>query len=205
MTETITTGTREPHAAGSVCAQCAKTFATEEMVASGERIFCRACYQSLRAELEAVVAAMSTDVNYFMASVGAVLGGAVGALVWWGFTVTTHIAFGLVAVIIGFLVGHGAVRFAGGKRSRGLQALSIVVAVASYLLASYLVNMTFINRAMAEQGESLRVSFPPDGLLLFVRVISLGFGLMDLVFLGIVVYQAWAIPRPILLPPEMAS
>ncbi len=187
------------------CAQCSKALTGSDTVAAGDRFFCRSCYVSLRAELEAVVASMSADVNYGQAAVGAVLGGVVGALAWWGFTVLTHIAFGLFAVAIGFLVGHGAVRFAGGKRSGGLQALSIAVALLSYLGAIYLVNMTFINKALDSQGEAFRVGFPPQSLDLLVRVVTLDFGVMDLVFLAIVVYEAWKIPRPIALPPEAAA
>ena len=129
----------------------------------------------------------------------------IGALAWWGFTVLTHIAFGLFAVAIGYLVGHGAVRFAGGKRSGGLQALSIGVALLSYLFAIYLVNMTFINKALGEQGEAFRVGFPPQSLGLLIRVVTVDVGVMDLVFLAIVVYEAWKIPRPLTLPPEAAA
>jgi len=111
----------------------------------------------------------------------------------------------LFAVAIGYLAGHGAVRFAGGKRSGGLQALSIAVALLSYLGAIYLVNMTFINKALATQGEALRVGFPPQSLELLIRVVTVDFGVMDLVFLAIVVYEAWKIPRPIALPPGAAA
>src|SRR5439155_53586 len=85
----------------------------------------------------------------------AVLGGAAGALAWWGFTVLTEISFGLVAVVIGFLAGHGAVRFAGGKRGTGLQAIAVTVGALSFLVAAYLVNMTFINQTLQQRGEGL--------------------------------------------------
>ena len=191
-------------AAAETCAQCGRTLALNDRVDAGDRAFCRSCYASLRAELEKVAAAMSADVNYVNAATGAVLGGAAGVLLWWGFTVMTHIGFGLIAVAIGFLVGFGAVRFAGGKRSVGLQALAIGVSLVSFLCASYLVNMTFINKALAEQGDSFRVVFPPASMDLAYRVIALNFGAMDFVFLAIVLYQAWSIPKPIALPPAAA-
>jgi len=205
MSESESEGTPDTAAVASTCAQCSKSLVADDTVASGGRFFCRSCYVSLRAELEAAVASMSVDMNYVQAAVGAVLGGLVGALAWWGFTVLTHIAFGLFAVAIGFLVGHGVVRFAGGKRSGGLQALSIAVALLSYLGAIYLVNMTFINKALATQGEAFRVGFPPQSLGLLIRVVTVDVGVMDLVFLAIVVYEAWKIPRPIALPPEAAA
>lgn len=194
-----------PAAAAEACAQCGKTLTPEDRVVTGDRVFCRSCYASLRAELEQAVTSMSSDVNYVNATIGALLGGAVGALVWWGFTVVTSIAFGLIAVAIGFLTGYGAVKFAGDKRSGGLQAISIAAALVSYAIATYLVNMTFANRALAAGGEGLRLAFPPQSLDLFVKVVSFDFGLMDLVFLAILVYEAWKIPRPVALPPNAAA
>jgi len=205
MNESTNPGAGSTSEATEVCAQCSKTLSPEDRVASGDRLFCRSCYTMLRAELEQAVQEMSTDVNYVNATIGAVLGGAVGVLVWWGFTALTHIALGLVAIVIGFLVGFGAVRFAGGKRSGGLQVLSIGVAVLSFVSATYLVNMTFINKALSEQGDTFRIGFPPANLDLLFRVVSADFGVMDLVFLAIVVYEAWKIPKPLVLPSDATS
>lgn len=69
----------------------------------------------------------------------------------------------------------------------------------SYATATYLVNMTFINRALAARGDLFRVSFPPTSLESGYHVLSASFGVMDLVFLAIVVYEAWRIPRPLQL------
>jgi hypothetical protein len=111
--------------------------------------------------------------------------------------VPTKIGFGLVAVVIGLLVGHGTLLFAGGKRSRGLQLMPVVVGGLSFLVAVYLVNMTFINQALAQRGEGWRVGFPPPSLGVFYSVIAANFGIMKLVFLGIIMYEGWFIPRPI--------
>jgi hypothetical protein len=205
VTDLVGSGASSSPVAAETCAQCGKTLTHGDRVASGDRVFCRTCYASLRAQLEATVAELSSDINYANATIGAVLGGAAGALLWWGFTAVTHLSLGLVAIAIGYLTGLGAVRFAGGKRSAGLQAISIVVSLASYLVATFLVNMTFLNQAFAKDGESFRVAFPPQNFQLFVKVLSAGFGMMDLVFLAIVVYEAWKIPRPIVLPPDAAA
>lgn len=188
-------------AATETCAQCGRILTPEDRVAAGDRVFCRACYASLRAELEQAIGAMSSDINYLNATVGAVLGGTVGALLWWGITVATSMSFGLVAIAIGFLAGFGAVKFAGGKRSGGLQAIAITVSLVSYAIATYLVNMTFVNRALAAQGETFRLAFPPQNPELFLKAVMLDFGLMDGVFLAIVIWEAWKIPRPLSLPP----
>lgn len=184
----------------ALCAQCGKPLTPDDTVHAGGKTFCRSCYAELRAHLDAAVQAMSSNVNYVNAAIGAVLGGAAGVLLWWAFTVVTKISLGLVAIAIGFAVGWSTVRFAGGKRSGGLQIVSVTVAALSYLVATYLVNMTFINRALAEQGESSRIAFPPQNVVLLGNVLKANFGVMDVVFLAIVVYEAWKIPRPIRLP-----
>ena len=185
---------------GEVCSRCGKALTGDDRVAAGEHVFCRSCYDTLRHEVHQAVEQMSSDVPYPMAALGAVLGGAAGAAIWWGFTVVTKISFGLIAVAIGYLVGHGAVRFAGGKRSRGLQILALIVAVASFVAATYLVNRTFFNRQFAEQTDAFRIGLVPQSFDLFVKVVSTGFGLMDWVFLAITAWQAWSIPKPIALP-----
>jgi len=182
------------------CGRCQAALNESERVTAGDRVFCRTCYDILKLQLRTGVAAMSQDINYPLAAVGALLGGIVGALAWWGVAVLTKIGFGLVAVVIGLLVGHGTLRFAGGKRSVGLQIMAVAVGTLSFLVAVYLVNMTFINELLAQRGDTLRVSFPPKGLAMFYNVIAANFGIMKLVFLAIIMYEAWFIPRPIKLP-----
>ncbi len=182
------------------CAQCSRLLTATDRVAAGDRVFCTSCHDSLRLELESAVRAMSEDINYVNATVGAVLGGAVGVLAWWGFTAATKWSIGILAVGIGWAVGWGAMRFAGGKRSQGLQMLAAGVAIASWVMANFLVNMTFVNRALAAQGETFRVTFPPQSLDLFAKVVANNFGVMDVVFLAIMVWEAWKMPRPIRLP-----
>jgi hypothetical protein len=183
----------------ATCTRCERTVTENDRVEASGRLFCRSCYEALQFELRRAVDTMSKDVNYPMAVTGALLGGGLGVLAWWGFTVLTNVAFGLVAVAIGFLAGQGAARFAGGKRTVGLQALAVAVAAGCFIVASYLVNMTFINQHLASRGEMWRVPFPPPNLAVVYQVLAAGFGLMDVVFLAIVVWQAWIIPRPVKL------
>lgn len=191
-------------AAAERCAQCDRLLTPADRVAAGDRVFCRSCHEKLRMELETAVQAMSEDINYGNAALGAVLGGIVGVLVWWGFTAATKWSLGLIAVGVGWAVGWGTLKFAGGKRSRGLQILSATVAVASWVAANFLVNATFVNRALAEKGDAFRVGIPPESIDLFIRVVSANFGIMDVVFLAIMVWEAWKLPRPVRLPARPA-
>ena len=181
------------------CAQCG-TLVTDGMEheVTDDGTFCRTCFEALKEQVRQIIQAQREDIPYPMAMLGAVLGGAVGVLTWWGFTVVTEIAFGLVAVVIGFAVGKGILLLTGNKRALGLQILSTAVAGISFFYASYLVNRTFVLQVVAERGEEIVLPLlPAPGLL--VKVIGLDFGLMDLVFLAIVLYQAWKIPAPIQL------
>jgi hypothetical protein len=184
----------------STCARCEKALTDTDRVEASGRAYCRGCYETLRYELRRAVEATSKDVNYPMAVLGALVGGALGVLLWWGFTVVTNFALGLVAIAIGFLVAQGAMRLAGGKRTVGIQILCVVVAGVAFFVATYLVNMTFINRLLATRGELWRIPYVPPNVVLFYRVVGTGFGIMDLVFLGIVMWEAWIIPRPLRLP-----
>src|SRR3989304_3948741 len=62
------------------CARCEKTLTESDRVAAQDRVFCRSCYEVLKFELKRTVASMSENINYPMAVLGAVLGGAAGVL-----------------------------------------------------------------------------------------------------------------------------
>ena len=148
--------------------------------------------------------AQGQDVNYPAAALGGLAGAVAGVLAWWGFTVLTSVAFGLVAIVIGVAVGKGVVMASGNKRHRNLQALSLLVSMAAFFYASYLVNRTFIQRAYAEKGEAVALPLLPEPGL-FLAVVSGGFGVMDLVFLAIVGYEAWKIPAPLAIVANPAA
>src|SRR2546426_3463418 len=136
------------------CARCRAALRESDRVTAEDRVFCRTCYDILKLELRRGVATMSEDINYPRAVLGAVLGGVVGVLAWWGFTVLTKIGFGLVAVGIGFLVGQGTARFAGGKRSVGLQAGFGAVGAVSFLVGGLPVTTAVLyTAALPRRGE----------------------------------------------------
>ena len=179
------------------CAQCSTVLREgEDRETTEEGVFCRPCFNNLTVQLRQAIEAQGTEINYSMAVVGGLLGAGIGIGAWWGFTVVTNIVFGLVAVVIGFTVGKGVIILSGDKRSQGLQILSVAIAALSFFYATFLVNRTFILRDYAERGEEVDIPLLPSPELFF-EVVRLGFRIMDLVFLAIVVYQAWKIPAPL--------
>src|SRR3989442_9145417 len=143
------------------CARCRAALRESDRVTAEDRVFCRTCYDILKLELRRGVATMSEDINYPRAVLGAVLGGVVGVLAWWGFTVLTKIGFGLVAVVIGFLVGQGTARFARGKRSVGLQAVFGPGGGLSLLGGGFPLQHNVLNKAALPRRGVGRREIPP--------------------------------------------
>ncbi len=181
------------------CSECGTVlFEGQDRQATDDGTFCRPCFERLTAQVHHAIAAQGTDINYSMALIGGLVGAVVGVVAWWGFTVLTRVAFGLVAVVIAFTVGKGTIMLAGGKRHRNLQIMSVAIATLSFFYASYLVNRSFALKYFADQGKSVVLPLVPAPDL-FLNLLMADFGVMDLVFLAIVVYQAWKIPAPLQL------
>jgi hypothetical protein len=186
-----------PPAIAVQCSEC-NTQITDGMERqnSGDQTFCQPCFNNLHARMEQAITAQGTDINYSFGFAGAALGGALGAMAWWGFTVLTEIQFGLVAVIIGIAVGKGAVMFTGNKRSVGLQIMSVGVAAISFAYGSYLVNRTFLMQALSADGENVVLPLFPNPEI-FMNVVGLSFGMFEVLFLGFALWEAWKIPAPV--------
>jgi hypothetical protein len=178
------------------CAECGTRLAGDaDRVVTDGGTFCRACFDALRAQLDRAERAQSEDVPVPAALAGGLAGAAVGAGIWWGFTVMTGISFGLVAIVIGYAVGKGVLLGSGGKRSVQLQGLSAGVAGVAYFYATYLVNRSFYHRALGEDAGGLQLPLVP-GPALFVEVVRVGLNAFDLIFLAIVLWEAWRLPAP---------
>jgi hypothetical protein len=181
------------------CAECGTPLAEgQDRQETDGKTFCRSCFERLTHELGRALEQQGQDINYPMALLGGLAGAALGVLAWWGFTVMTSIAFGLVAVVIGIAVGKGVTMLSGGKRHLNLQILSVVIALVGFAYATYLVNRTFIERALVEEGQQMALPWLPSPEL-FMNVVRLDFGIMDVVFLAIVAWEAWKIPAPVAL------
>lgn len=158
------------------CAQCGKPLGADEGVVAQGRRFCKGCFEALASVVRGAVQAQSADVSYPAAIAGAVAGGAVGAVAWYLFVRVTHWYLGIVAIVIGYAVGKGISIATGGKRSESLQYLSAGVSLAAFVAASCAVNFYL--------GGPSRLW---------------DFGLAELVFGAITVYEGWIAVRPLQL------
>lgn len=176
------------------CAQCECRLEPEFAVRTENAAFCKPCYEALKATVEEQVATQSQGINWLGAVIMGLMGAALGAGVWWLFTVLTSWSVGIIAVGIGFAAGVGVVAGSGGKRSRALQALSVVLSMAGFFVGQYWVVRTFVLREAENQGGFIELPVMPNVELLTTVITNMG--VMELVFLGIVVWQAWSIPNP---------
>ena len=163
--------------------------------------FCRPCFVRLNDEVNQAIAAQSEGIGYPVAAVGGLAGAVLGVLVWCGFTVITGIRLGLVAVAIGFAVGKGVVMLSGNKRHLNLQLLAVGISFVAYVYASFLINRTIILQNLAEGGQVVQIALLPNPELFF-GIVTAGAKAFDLIFLAIVIYEAWKIPAPLQLDPQ---
>lgn len=180
------------------CAECGTNVPADLAVRTENATFCGDCFATLTRAVEEALADQSRGINYGGAVLGGALGGMLGAAVWWGFTTLTNIQFGLVAVVIGWGVGKGVTIMSGHKRALSLQLISVLLAAVSYGLATYWVFLSAFRSYVAENNLDGSLPFLPTPEL-FIEVFTAGFEMFDLIFLAIVLWQAWKIPAPISL------
>ena len=127
--------------------------------------------------------------NLIGAIAGGLAGAALGAAIWAGVSHFLSIEFGLVAIVVGFLTGGGVSLGAQGAKGLPFQVLAAVIALFGYLGAKILIVLL----ALRDQAPDLPLLDPQTlGLIQEVMISSTDF--FDLLFLGIVVYSAWAVP-----------
>lgn len=182
------------------CLECDTPIADgQDAVRTARGSFCRPCFAHLQDQVHRLVAVQSQDIDYPRAVAGAVLGGAAGAALWWGVTVVTRVAFGLLAIVIGIAVGKGVLTFTGGKRAQSLQVLSVGVAAVAYVVGMYLTSHTFIAQYLREHGRATELPLVPTSVDYALQVLRTGFRPFDLIFLAIAMHQAWKLPAPLRL------
>lgn len=112
-------------AAGSACAVCAGAIA-DTYFAAGQQVVCPSCRDRYLAES----AAGSGVARLGRAAALGIGAGVVGASIWYGIRIATDMELGIVAVVIGLLVG-GAVR--AGSQRRGGAGYQLLAVALTYL------------------------------------------------------------------------
>jgi hypothetical protein len=181
--------------AAVTCVSCKTPIAGEFYQVNGQTI-CSNC----RSRFSAFAAAPSNPANFALAF-GAGLGAGFGGfLLYYVVLFLTHINFGLIAIVVGWMVG-AAVRWGSrGFGGRAYQALAAAIAYVA-ICANYLPAILRMGAAIAkEHGRSIGLDFYPRTFLMSLTAPWIGgVDIIGWLILGFGVYQAWQMNRPIKL------
>lgn len=114
------------------CSRCAKVF-TEDYYETGGKMICGAC----KSRIENQVSGGSGMVRFVKATALGVPAAAIGAGIYYGISALTGYEFGLVAIVIGLLVG-GAVRIGSNGRGGWLYQTMAVVLTYCAIASTYI-------------------------------------------------------------------
>jgi hypothetical protein len=125
---------------------------------------------------------------------GGLLAGLVAAVLatalWYAVVVVSHYQLGIVAIVVGFLIGQAVVLGASSRGSIVLVAISLVLTLVALVLSEYLIVLNFVSQ---EIGESIDVIQPP-ALALEIVIESVKADPLTLAFWAIALFQAFTIP-----------
>ena len=185
----------EEGAATPVCALCQTPLYSSYFEANGETV-CERCCFALRESRES-----GSRAGRLLRAAGAGFGAAIGgSILYWAILAMTGYEFGLIAIVVGFLVG-GAVRM--GSASRGgvpYQLLAMFLTYAS-IVSTFIPDILEMvrNQAGAEQPAG-----PLVEVLMMAAIIGIAFAapflmglenIIGIVIIGIGLYEAWKINR----------
>jgi hypothetical protein len=105
--------------AARTCTACRASMTGEYYLANAQ-IVCPACRDRLEAE-------MDRPGNIPMALLLGAGGGAVGAAIWYAVVAITDYQIGLIAILVGWLVGRGVLKGSKERGGAGYQALAMVL------------------------------------------------------------------------------
>ncbi len=137
--------------------------------------------------------------------VGAVVGAVLASVLWYGVVALSGWQVGIVAVVVGFIVGKAVVFGAGGRGSIPLVAISALATLAALVMSEYLIVYHFIAQEFGSDGLISVVQ--PIDFVATVAIESVSADPLTLLFWGFALFQAVAIPwaamRPAAAPSPM--
>jgi len=174
------------------CAACSASIREPYYFAINGKSFCAQCHDRLRAS-------QGTPASRFFAALGWGGGAAlVGAAIYYGIRAATGYELGLVAIVVGVLVGKGVVRGARGLGGGGYQFMAILLTYFAIVL-TYVPEMVRIWSEQTAHDPSgigrFITAFMMIGLTLFSPVVVGVQAPLSLVITAIALYEAWKITR----------
>ena len=179
-----------------VCTRCSKpinptdeyTIVKTSKQGDVESALCPQC----RAVFQDAIEQETHAPNILLALVAGLLGAAVAGLIWYYFVTLTGIQFGLISILMGWLVGKSVVWGSGNRRGKPLQLLSLSLTIVAIIFSEYLIlNHYFIEEFGSGYGN-LTLS---DFLRMYGLYFTQASGFINLLFYGIALWQAYKTPR----------
>jgi hypothetical protein len=127
--ETVTVASSEA-APGPACAACRQPI-SDAYFAAGDKLICPRC----RDNYLAGVTGGPASARFAKATLFGIGGGLLGALIWYAVSEITHYRIGLIAVVVGFLVGRAVQRGSGRRGGREYQVLAVLLTYCSIAAA----------------------------------------------------------------------
>jgi hypothetical protein len=181
----------QPAAATATCAVCRQPIAGWYF-SINEQIVCPACREGILASMTG-----GSGVKRFARATAFGVGaGIAGALIWWGISEATDASWGIVAVLVGFMVG-AAVR--AGARHRGGIAYQLLAVALTY----FAISASFLPQAYKESRGTPSAATQPSAAepvtavhrTVFLVVVFIAgpifVGLKSIIFLLILAFALW--------------
>lgn len=156
----------------------------------GPLVICADCAASLEARYQA-----ETEQPQLLP--GLLLGlilGFLGAILWFLILANTGWELAFLSLALGYAVGWGVMRGAGGKRGRKLQCVAVAATLVVMLFTQYLIGHHFISRLLVEEGRPPPPVVLPPTLMLAILVATLT-NVTTLALWGFAFLVAWTVPR----------
>lgn len=173
----------------AACAECARPITTEYWTAAG-RTLCSTCVMKVQ---DAIAGAGTSRAGRITRSLALGFGAAVvGAAIWYGIAAMFNLEIGLVAILIGFMVGRAVHMGNGGRGGRRYQ-------VAAALLTYLSIVMSYMALGLREVDDPLSPFMLVAAFILPIaaNLASMPGGLIGLAIMAFGIHQAWKMNAPV--------
>ncbi len=192
--------------AGVTCANCKGT-ASPEYYELGTKVFCTTCRGLLEGSLEKLRTAGNLP-KAFLYGLGAAV---LGSLIFYAVSAITGYQIGLIAVLVGWLVGKAVRKGSGSLGGRRYQIIAVILTYLSVASAHVpdITKVFYAQAAKAEQQSPVAQASPVVhigyvrfyalvfGLALALPFLALPRGILGLVIIGIALWEAWKFTRAV--------
>lgn len=118
----------------------------------------------------------------------------ISSVIWYAVVVITNYELGIIAVAVGWLVAQAVMLGAGHKRGPRLQGLSVAITVIAMAFSEYLIVRHFAVQALAEEGYTNIPILLSLDIMLALIVEGIKADPLTLLFWGIAIWEAFALP-----------